>query len=192
MTLHTLAASLLKIEERLLILNRGALLRRLQPGLAPGVVKSELASCGLPSSKAVATLYAWKNGTDVTDSKLGEIYFVPGFYLLSLEDAITNYRVLADDERWTAGWLPLLADGGGDFYVIDLSQRSFGEIRHFRVDEVEHPVEFESLEAMMGTIARGYERGVLYVDKGGYLEIDRTGFAELAAGMNPSIAWWTA
>jgi hypothetical protein len=63
-------------------------------------------------------------------------------------------------------------------------------VRHVRIDEITHPVEFESLSAMMATVAQGFERGIFYVDSNGYLEMDDLAFGELAAEMNPRVDYW--
>ena len=107
--------------------------------------------------------------------------------MLSIEDAITNYRAFVADRRWRKGWLPLFANGGGDFYVLDLGSPSAGQVRHFRIDESEHPVEFASLGAMLTTLAVAFERGIFFVDPNGYLEMDDLVFGELAAELNNDI-----
>jgi hypothetical protein len=68
----------------------------------------------------------------------------PGFYFLPLEDSIANYQTFATSRRWTTGCLPLFADGGGDFYVVDLRATAVNPLRHFRNEESEHPIEFDS------------------------------------------------
>jgi len=97
---------------------------------------------------------------------------------------------LRTDRRWQVGWLPILANGGGDFYLVDLRPPVPGSIRHFRLEEQEHPVEFASLAAFFGTVAAAFERGVIYIDSNGYLEMNDMQFAELAGAMNPDVAWW--
>lgn len=47
----------------------------------------------------------------------------PGFYLLSLQEAIASYKVFVSDARWRTGWFSVFADGGGDFYVVDFDCR---------------------------------------------------------------------
>ena len=67
---------------------------------------------------------------------------MPGFYLLSHEEAGWNFDAFVKDPRWDAAWLPLLGDGGGDFLAVDCSRgETSGSVVHFRIDEAEHPVE---------------------------------------------------
>lgn len=94
------------------------------------------------------------------------------------------------DARWTVGWLPLFANGGGDFYVLDLSQPSEGPVRHFRIEESEHPIEFGSVQALSATFAAAFDRGVFFIDPSGFLEMDDIVFAGAAAELNPNISWW--
>jgi cell wall assembly regulator SMI1 len=114
----------------------------------------------------------------------------PGFYFLSLEDAVANYRAFVADPRWTPGWLPLFANGGGDFYVTDVSGEPAGVVRHFRIEESEHPVEFLTIGSMLATVAAGFERAIFFVDADGYLEMDDLAYADLAAQLNPGVPWW--
>lgn len=184
------SATLTGIEAALRRLNRDALLRSFQTGLSATAVQSALRAVGLSSSHEIEAFYMWKNGTSTTGVTLDDIHFFPGFYMLSIEDAIINYKAFLTDPRWRKGWLPFFANGGGDFYILDLSSIPEGQVRHFRIDESEHPVEFNSLGAMLTTIAAAFERGIFFVDPNGYLEMNDLVFAELAANMNKDVAWW--
>lgn len=186
-----LSPSLATIEHALRRLGRRVLLESLQEGVPAEVVRSSLAAADLQSSSQLETLYGWKNGTSTDGvAAVDDIHLFPGFYLLSLEDALANYREFVTHDRWTIGWLPLFANGGGDFYFIDLSQPTAGTVGHFRIEESEHPSEFGSLQALMATLATAFERGVFFVDPSGYLEMDDLVFAGVAAEFNPDIAWW--
>lgn len=186
-----LSLSLATIEKALQRLGRRVLLESLQEGVPAEAVRSSLGGVGLSSSLELEALYGWRNGTS-TDGVVAvdDIHLFPGFYLLSLEDAAANYRAFANDARWTAGWLPLLANGGGDFYFLDLNEPGGGSVSHFRIEETEHPIEFGSLQAMLETLAVAFDRGVFFVDPGGYLEMDDLVFARVAAEFNPDVAWW--
>ena len=130
-------------------------------------------------------LYAWRDGTETAGvGSVDDIHLFPGFYLLSLEDAVANYQSFEADHRWTPGWLPVFANGGGDFYVTDLGGDTAGVVRHFRIEETEHPIEFLTIDDMLTTIAAGFRRGVFYVDADGYLEMDDLAFGPLAAELN--------
>jgi cell wall assembly regulator SMI1 len=186
-----LTAALADIDKGLRKFGRSVLLDALRPGLNPDRTRSLLGESGLPASEQVEALYAWRDGTETAGiGSLDDIHFFPGFYLLSLDDAVANYRAFVADRRWTQGWLPIFANGGGDFYVTDLSGEMSGVVRHFRIEESEHPVEFLTIGNMLATIAAGYERGVFFVDGSGYLEMDDLAFASVAADLNPGVPWW--
>lgn len=151
-----------------------------------------LGSIGLKSNSELEALYGWRDGTSTEGvAAVDDIHMFPGFYLLSLEDAVANYRAFVTDRRWSSGWLPVFANGGGDFYVVDLGSQDESPVRHFRIDESEHPIEFSSIKDMLRTLAQAFERGIFFVDASGYLEMDDLVFGTLAAELNPHIDWWT-
>lgn len=186
-----LAEALEKIEAAMQRFDRQVLLRALKPGVAGSEVRASLGSVGLAAPSALEELYGWRDGTStVRVASVDDIHLFPGFYLLSVEDAIANYRAFVTDSRWRTGWLPIFANGGGDFYVLDLSSPTESPVRHFRIDEAEHPIEFSSLRAMLTTVAQGFERGSFFVDPDGYLEMDDLAFGALAAELNSDVDWW--
>jgi len=193
MMTYELDTALNKIDRGLGQLGRQFLLSSMGPGLGKEEVARKLSSVRLPSTPAFEAVYGWHDGT-VTDegTLVDDIQMFPGFYQLTLEEATVNYRTFLPDSRWSQGWLPIFANGGGDFCVIDLSLSGVGVIRHFRIDEVYHPVEFLSLTDMMCTIAAGFEEELFYVDNRGYLEMDDDRFYDLAEAMNPNVDYWRA
>lgn len=179
------------IEAGLTGLGRGVV-QLLLPGLAGKVIESRMAERQLPVSPDLRTLYGWRNGSNAgTGVALNDLHLVPGFYLLSLDDALANYDAFADDPRWDPSWLPVLANGGGDFLVLDHSRGGANSpVRHFRIEQSDHPIEYESLAEMVATFKRAFDQRVFYVHADGYLEMDDTAYAVLAASLNPNIAWW--
>ena len=191
--MNDVTSALADIEIGLERLGRHVLLGALRPGLDVDRTWSLLRGCDLPGSGQVESLYSWRDGTETAGIRtLHDIHLFPGFYLLSLEDAVANYRAFVSDRRWTPGWLPIFANGGGDFYVTDLSGDMSGVVRHFRIEESEHPVEFLSIRDMLTTIAAGFERGAFFVDDHGYLQMDDRAFGSLAAELNPRVSWWVS
>ncbi len=191
--MNEVTSALADIEIGLERLGRRILLSALRPGLDADQTRMLLRGCDLPGSEQVESLYSWRDGTETEGiPTLDDIHLFPGFYLLSLEDAVANYRAFVSDQRWTPGWLPIFANGGGDFYVTDLSGEMPGVVRHFRIEESEHPVEFLTVRDMLTTIAAGFARGVFFVDDHGYLEMDDLAFGSLAAELNPRVPWWVS
>jgi hypothetical protein len=169
-----------------------AVVQLLRPGLVARDVESRVAERQLPMSADLRTLYEWRNGTNTgVGLALDDLHFVPGFYLLSLDDALANYDAFAVSPRWDPSWVPVLANGGGDFLVLDLSKGGTGaSVRHFRIEQSDHPIEYESLAEMFATFEQAFVQGVFYVDSAGYFEMDDTAYAALAASLNPRVAWW--
>jgi hypothetical protein len=165
----------------------------LRPGLPPGETRAVLRGVGLVPSEELVQLYAWHDGTNApAGTLLDDMHLLPGFYLSSLEEARTNYEAFRGDRRWDTEWLPVLANGGGDFLAVTCSARPDlrGQIIHFRIEESEHPVEYLSVGRMLETVAAAYREGVYFVDADGYLEMDDSVFDDLASRLNPDVAWW--
>ncbi|MBB2974948.1 hypothetical protein FHX49_000489 [Microbacterium endophyticum] len=183
-------SSLDRVEAALRVLDRHVLLDALQEGLSGAAAGEQLAGVGLVATEELEQLYRWRNGTSATVASLDDIQIFPGYSFLSIEEAVANYRVFLADRRWVEGWFPVFANGGGDFYFVDLKAAQSRAVRHFCIDELEYPPEFLSLSAMIQTLAECFERGVFFVDPNGYLEMDDQAFIELAAEMNPDVAYW--
>ena len=65
----------------------------LQPGLTAQAITA--ATAGLPLNDDLVQLYMWRNGTRVSQEYvLNDHYFIRGYYLLSLEDALKLTTVL--------------------------------------------------------------------------------------------------
>lgn len=179
------------IESGLRRLGRWRAIRALRPGLAPEETARLLAAAHLESDEALEALYAWHDGTSTANTTLDELHICPGFYFMALDEGLADYAAFVRDDRWSVGWLPILANGGGDFYVIDLATPPGGRVvRHFRIDEQEQPVEFLSLPEMLATFAAAFERSIFFVDDDGSLEMNDDDFAVLARELNPHVEWW--
>jgi hypothetical protein len=172
-------------------LGRHEVVERLQPGLELDQIDTRLANAGLGPSAEVGGLYSWRNGTRVEPgTTLDSVQFFPGFWLLSLDDVVSNYLAFRDDSRWSSGWLPIFANGGGDFYAVDLEQRP-SPVIGFMVDSESHPVEYESLAHMLDTLAECFAEGAFFVDDQGNLEMDDSRHAQIARRNNPGVPLWS-
>jgi len=190
-SLMGLRESLISIEVILAHLER-KVVQLLRPGRSRGEIESRLAARHLSTIEELLALYEWRDGTDATTgATLDDLHLVPGFYLLSLDDALANHDAFVKKPRWNASWVPILANGGGDFLAVDMSGNpETTPVHHFRIDENEHPIEYKSLANMFATFVAAYEQGVFHVDSHGYLEMDDSAYASLAAALNPGIRWW--
>jgi hypothetical protein len=184
--------SLERIVAALAKLGRTEVLRRLLPGVPVETIRERFRGVGLQASSGLVALYSWHGGTAVTaGTSLDDVQFFPGFWFLSLDDAIANYVAFRDDMRWNSSWFPVFANGGGDFYAVWIREQ--GEpVVGFLVDEAEHPVEYASLASMCGTLADCFEEGVFYVDGRGFLEMDDARHADIARRNNPDVEMWLA
>lgn len=167
--------------------------RLLRPGLSVDAIRVALARQGLQPFDDLVQLYSWHDGTDVsTGAVLGDLWLVPGFYLSTLDEALRNHAAFTSSSGWPASWLPILANGGGDFLVVDASPASQtgGSVRHFRIEEAEHPVEYPGIADMVVTFEAAFRQGAFFVDSAGDLEMNDEAYASLAASLNPSVRWW--
>jgi hypothetical protein len=168
-------------------------LRVLQRGIAEPEVRRKLSSAGLVAPVGFAMLYGWHNGTlDYPGAKLDDIHIVPGFYFPELDEALTNYATFKSDPRWREGWLPILANGGGDFYAVDCSDNvaTQGHIHNFMLDEMEHPLEYLSISAMFAAFAAAYDRKIYFLHPSGYLDANDEAYVEMARTMNLTAPGW--
>ena len=187
-----IASALAQIEAGIRKLGRPTL-DFLNPSIDPHRVRTLLSSRGLEPPGGLLELWQWHNGTGgAADVKLGELWLVPGFYLLSVEEAAADFDAFRDDPRWRPSWLPVLANGGGDFLaVVSLGTSEHGAVHHFRIDQAEHPLEYLSVERMLATFGAAFARGAFFVDHDGWLEENHETYASIAAELNPEVRWWT-
>ncbi len=168
-------------------MNRRELLARLLPGLPRDAIRERLARAGLGVPPDLRDLYSWRNGTRVeAGTDLDSVHFFPGFWLLSLDDALTSHVAFRDDPRWDSAWLPVFANGGGDFYALDTRESPFHVIG-FMIDQSDQLVEYETLGHMVNTLAELFAEGAFFVDDRGYLEADDRRHAEIARRNNPHL-----
>lgn len=190
-TSQPLESFLNRIADGLSRLGRSTAVQSLQRGVTGETTAEVLSAVGLEASDEITELYRWRNGL-APDAQLplGELWIVPGFFLSSVQDVVLDYRACAQDSRWDPNWIPVMPSGGGDFLLVDQGPASHGAVRHFRIDEVECPIEFTSLTLMFQTYAAAFDEGVIFATDDGYLEQDDDAFAVLAARYNPGVSWW--
>ena len=164
--------------------------------LLPGLSVREIEECvdGLPISLSaeLKCLYRWKNGTKNGGYTIDASSIFPGFFLVPLHEAIINYNVFSDDKRWNPSWFPFLANGGGDFYVIECQSFEIerAPVVGFMIDRDDHEIEYLSILTMLKTIDQCYERGAFFVDKDGYLDADLIMQVSIAHEINPGLIRW--
>lgn len=174
---------------------RRPVVHSLQAGADEKTMRALFEAEGLAVPHDVLELWSWRNGTLVLAGKtiLDDIHFFPGFFFYSFEDALNQYRAMKGDDRWNARWLPVFANGGGDFYaVVCDGSGDAGSVIGFILGQSKHPVEYQSLEKMCETLLACYARGVFFVTPEGYLEMDDMAHSEIAMHLNPEVSFWKA
>lgn len=138
-------------------------------------------------------LFSWRNGTEHNEeTNLDSMHFTPGFYLISIDEAIAFYDEMSILKTWQEGWLPFMTNGAGDFYLVDLSEKSdnYGKVIGFLRGEPEHDYEFESITSMMNSFHHAIVGDVVFITNDGYLEMNDEAFIPIAREFNPNIAFW--
>jgi hypothetical protein len=130
--------------------------------------RHQLAAIGLTSNDEVDALFEWHNGTAFDPNlTLGDLWMFPFYYPLPLEEAIAYRADLTPFGCWNHYWLPVFADGSGDFMVVDLSEEGRGRVYSFDNEFPESPMEYESLSDMMATVAAAFAKGIFFVSETG-------------------------
>ncbi|WP_017327062.1 SMI1/KNR4 family protein [Synechococcus sp. PCC 7336] len=159
----------------------------LDAGLQESFIYSEFEKLDLSPSKEMVEMYKWRNGTKYPQGVvLDDIYFFPGYYFFSLYDAIAQYLAMRDDSRWNKDWFPIFANGGGDFYAVDLalSDGSRAPILRFFVGENRVLSEYRNLMFMFSAVLECFKSGVIFVSDEGYLDMDDIRFIEISQQYN--------
>jgi len=124
---------LLEDLDALLARSRPAYYAALQPGATAARLDEFEKRFSLQLPPAFRALYQWRNGQDPSCS--GNLYrnrmFTPLEHVAETKDMLDG-MIGADfeDERWwRRGWVPFLANGGGDHLCLDLSAEDGGHPR---------------------------------------------------------------
>lgn len=150
-------------------------------------ISEKLSLCGLQSPPDFAEAYRLCDGTETAEGDaLDEIQFFPGYYWMSLDEALATYDALTRDGQWNANWLPVFASGGGDFYsvICDPKSRDFGSVVGFILGEDDHMVEFVDITALLKTVERSFSEGAFFVTDG-YLEANYSKMRAIARSIQP-------
>lgn len=178
------------IDEHLVRLQRPTALL-LNPGTDDAEeVRLRFEANGLSLGRELAALYGWHNGTNVAPGVvLDNAHLLPGFYLMSIDEAFGTFEEMKAFNV-NPSWVPILANGGGDFSFIDCSTADIQPIYSFRFEQDVHRMQFLSISDMLGTIAEAYDQEVFFLE-GGWLEMNDAAWWELARSLNPRADYWT-
>ena len=169
------------------------LIELLEPGLSTASIKAQSNSLPIQLPEDLIRIYLWRNGTTLSqEHNLNSHYFQPGYYLLSLKNAMHYYQIYRAGANWDPFWFPILASGGGDFYVVVCGSdvRENGQILNFIRGENDTPRIYLNIKTMIFTIAECYDSGAYFLDEFGFLKINYKLEAEIAQELNPGVEEW--
>ncbi|MDP9933828.1 hypothetical protein J2T11_000152 [Paenarthrobacter nicotinovorans] len=163
----------------------------LKPGISAESIRDRLSNRDLSPGPDLETLYGWHDGTQVHPGAiLNDLHLLPGYFFLSLDDALEVYERFVDQFQENPNWFPILADGGSSYSFVDCSNVTEQPVYRFNFDDDEHKVEFRSIRDMLATYAEAYIKGFFFVDENGWIEMDDDAYWDLAAEMNPTAPYW--
>jgi hypothetical protein len=110
------------------------------------------------------------------------MWLFPGFYLLTLDEALECVKLRTS---WRKGDWPILGDGAGDYYSLALTSSAPCPIVLRESDEADSDaIAYDSFAAMLETLICSFREGVFFLDDGGYMDMDDASHAELVRKMN--------
>jgi hypothetical protein len=174
-------------------LRRTATLQALQPSLTPQEVSQAEANLPFVLTEEVRALYRWRNGTRAeTGDILSDLWFFPGYYLFSLDEAVQTFRERRLAPQWRKGWFPFFGNGAGDFYVVHCTRKAAdaAPVIGFLHGEPEQDVEYLDVLRMIETLAECYAQGAFFVTPDGRLEMDDDTHRRIARQNNPGVDAW--
>lgn len=83
--------------------------------------------------------------------------------IMSIQDAVDSWTFLSDPDEdiqqpWQESWIPILANGAGDYIVYVTSGEMKGQLVAYWHDSEDRRVAFQSLESWARKVLSAYER----------------------------------
>ncbi|WP_353472791.1 SMI1/KNR4 family protein [Salipiger sp. H15] len=168
---------------------------KLAPGIAPDEVDARLRELGLSPDPELHAFWSAMNGIVEGDFTLDQMQIFPGYYPLSIAEAVTAHQTgtgavhgRSGEEDWPEHLFPILADGMGDFFTVDLREAGGAGLPVWNhVEGFPPELRYASIRDFFGTATRGVEEGLIFLEEGRYLELDDEGFEDLERELNPDI-----
>jgi len=160
----------------------------LQPGLSREYLLN--ATNELPDTfpDELVEMYLWKNGTHISSELItDQVCFFPGYYFLSIEDALYEYTQLIsisncpdiiEDIKWNKYWFPVFSNAAGDFYSVCLGDvyNKSNVLKCFSYDLPFGQEAFATLSALMKTVYDCYREDIFYLGEDNLLKMNRKEF----------------
>lgn len=161
-----MASDLIPRLDRWLATNRADYYAKLRPGATPKALKAFDSRFAVKLPSEFRELYQWRNGQADNASLQYNLMFS------SLEEIADTKEMLdgmigsdfEDPKWWRRGWVPFLANGGGDHWCVDLTAEDGGvpgQVLVFYHDEAYRGIRFPSLDAWLRNLVESMENGSL-------------------------------
>jgi cell wall assembly regulator SMI1 len=161
-------AALIGRLDRWLACNRPDYYARLQPGASDEALDAFESRFALRLPLPFREFYRWRNGQESVCSES----FQGNRMFSSLEEVAASKEILdgmigsdfEDPRWWRRGWVPFLANGGGDVLCLDVTAEGDGtpgQLVAFWHDWDKRSVEFPSFKAWLRELTGSMEAGTL-------------------------------
>ena len=154
-------------------------------GINQCLLKQLLHNYDLFAPPDLIELYEVSDGThNPVGLPLGRVCFFPGYHWLCLNDAILQYNYNINSSGWRPGWLPVFANGGGDFYAVccQLGTPEEGKVCRIMRGEDDLIIEYRSIADFVRIHRVCYEYG-FYQFSDGFLCCDFKGRRDVASAV---------
>lgn len=164
---------------RWLEINASSFAQSFQPGLAREQIETQVKDLPFCPSEEVYQFYQWRNGGSIQVTVQGNSYatsieLLPIHRLLSLEEAIDEYRVFCEiyaDRANNYHYLPLFADSA-NYYLAkgDIEPKATAAICYAGMFADQLELRFNDLSDLIGAIAECFEAGAYYFQGGAFFD----------------------
>jgi len=133
-------------------------------------------SGSMPFGSEIRTLFGWHDGTAHGRGLSATTSLILGFWLLSVEDALAACELMSaleraseaglrDSPQWDSRWLPILSNGIGDLWFLDLRPGSSPcVVEYLHEDPDTNALLFKDLASFIEAYADAIEDGLLIAD----------------------------
>lgn len=161
------------------------------PGIERATIVELVNEIGLHPNEELIQLFQWHNGVNFHDKPTGRISFTNWGVFLPLSYCIDAYKAqiaLYNDYFFL---FPFFFD---DTVMIDLdiTSNTYGQLYFLcpSLQIIEPITAYDSLLSMVQTTLNCFEKGLMYYDSEGFLEIDTSAVSTLSKELNPKSEYW--
>lgn len=150
--------------------------------LRPGVSASDLDGAGI-QPQDVRDWFGWRDGVaEAPGQTQGSVSVIPGYWPVSLTEALQMQPTYQGDPALGDSWIPLLTSGGGDIYAAVWKEDSVPSVAGVLLGEMTE-IEFPTIEVMLDVFLACFDQGAYFVGANGYLETDPLRYDEIYAAI---------